>query len=367
MNKNKENMEKLSLSLDNLINKKNVIYFLVYDTRNNPRASVKHIYDMALTLKEDGNNVKILAEDKTFSGVSGWLGERYNSLEVVTIKDDRVEIKVEDVIIVPEYYSNVLESLANIRCVKVMLVQQKEYIFETLPIGSRWSDYGFDRVITTTQHSKNYISEIFNECLIHIIPPIIGDEFKISEKPLKPIIAISAKDRSVSKKIISEFYIRYPHLRWITFRDMINMTYDDFANELRECMVSVWVDDDSTFGTFPLESMKSGVPVIGKIPKNEPDWLSENGMWTYDESKIVEIIGTYVNAWLEGVEINDEVKQKMKDTLLPYSTDVTKNNILNIFDSFRNKRIEAIENALSKIKEEFDSILDSGKETQEAQ
>jgi hypothetical protein len=352
MSKNKENIEKLSVALDNLNNKKNIIYFLVYDTRNNPRASVKHIYDMALTLKEDGGNVKILVEDKTYSGVSGWLGDKYNDLEVVTIKDDRVEIKIEDVIVVPEYYSNVLESLANIRCTKVMLVQQKEYIFETLPIGSRWSDYGFDRVITTTENSKKYIGEIFNECLTHIIPPIIGDDFSVSETTQKPVIAISCKDRSISKKIISEFYIRYPHLRWITFRDMINMSYAEFSIGLKECMVSVWVDDDSTFGTFPLESMKSGVPVIGKIPKNEPDWLSENGMWTYDESKIVEILGTYVNAWLEGVEINDEVKQKMKDTLLPYSTEITKNNILNIFDSFRNKRIDAIENALTKIKEE---------------
>jgi hypothetical protein len=88
-------------------------------------------------------------------------------------------------------------------------------------------------------------------------------------------------------------------------------------------------------------------------------------MWTYDESKIVEIVGTYVTAWLEGVEINDEVKQKMKDTLLPYSTEVTKNNVLNIFDSFRSKRIDAIEKALTKIKEEFDSILDSDKETEQ--
>jgi hypothetical protein len=307
---------------------------------------------MALTLKQNGYNAKLLVEDKTYTGVNSWLGDTYNELDVVTIKDDRVEIKIEDVIVVPEYYSNVLESMANIRCVKVMLVQQKEYIFETLPIGSRWSDYGFDRVITTTEFSKKYIGEIFNESLVHIIPPIISDEFKVSEKNTKPIIAIMCKDRSTNKRIISEFYIRYPHLRWLTFRDMVNMSYQEFADNLRECVDSVWVDEDSTFGTFPLESMKSGIPIIGKIPKNEPDWLSENGMWTYDESKIVEILGTYINAWLEGVEINDDVKQKMKDTLLPYETEITKNNILNIFDSFINKRIDAIEKALNKIKEE---------------
>jgi hypothetical protein len=55
---------------------------------------------------------------------------------------------------------------------------------------------------------------------------------------------------------------------------------------------------------------------------------------------------------LEGVELKDEVKQKMKDTLLPYSSDVTKNNIVNTFNSFKNKRTEAIEKALEKIKQE---------------
>ena len=352
MNKNNENIEKLETALSNLNTNKNVIYFLVYDTRNNARASVKHIYDMALTLKESGFQTKLLVEDKTYGGVSGWLGEKYDSLEVVTIKDDRVEIKIEDVIVVPEYYSNVLENLANIRCVKVMLVQQKEYIFETLPIGSRWSDFGFDRAITTTETSKKYINELFNETLVHIIPPMVGEQFLPSEKSQKPIVAISCKDRSINKKIISEFYIKNPHLRWITFRDMVQMSYDEFATNLKECMVSIWIDDDSTFGTFPLESIKCNVPVIGRIPKNEPDWLSENGMWTYDESKIVEILSTYVLAWLDGVELTDEVKQKMKETLLPYDSEITKTNIVNIFNSFKNKRIEAIEKALEKVKQE---------------
>jgi len=97
---NKENIEKLSVALENLTTKTNNIYFLVYDTKNNPRASVKHIYDMALTLKQNGYNAKLLVEDKTYTGVNSWLGDTYNELDVVTIKDDRVEIKIEDVIVV---------------------------------------------------------------------------------------------------------------------------------------------------------------------------------------------------------------------------------------------------------------------------
>ena len=188
--------------------------------------------------------------------------------------------------------------------------------------------------------------------MIYIIPPIIEDNFSPSEKNQKPFISISCRDRVVHRRIISEFYLRYPQLRWVTFRDMVQMSYQEFSDALKECFVSVWVDDESTFGTFPIESMKCGVPVVGKIPNTEPDWLSENGMWTYDIDKIVELLGTYTLAWLEGVELNDEVKQKMLDTLLPYSKTLTENNILSIFNSFRNKRIETINNVLEKLKVE---------------
>jgi hypothetical protein len=75
-------------------------------------------------------------------------------------------------------------------------------------------------------------------------------------------------------------------------------------------------------------------------------------MWTYDINKIADLLGTYTLAWLEGVDLEEEVKQKMFDTLLPYTKSVTENNILSIFNSFRNKRIETIKNALEKIKVE---------------
>ena len=54
--------------------------------------------------------------------------------------------------------------------------------------------------------------------------------------------------------------------------------------------MSVWVDRISGFGTFPLESMMSNTPVIGSLPILKPDWLTnDNGVWVFDESKIVEI------------------------------------------------------------------------------
>jgi glycosyltransferase involved in cell wall biosynthesis len=349
---NNENIQKLESAIDRLKTSDSNVYFLTYDTKGNARASVKYIYDLALTLNKNGTPAKILVEDKTYKGVESFLGDTYKEIPIVSIKEDKIEIKVDDVLVVPEYFSNALQQLSNIKCIKIMLVQQKEYIFETLPIGSRWSDYGFDKVVTTTEASKKYILEYFPESLVYIIPPIIGEQFKPINLPLKPIIAISCRDRGVHRKLISEFYLKYPQLRWITFKDMVQMSYDEFANALSECMVSVWVDDESTFGTFPLESMKCGVPVIGKIPDTEPDWISENGMWTYDTNKLVDILGTYILAWIEGVELTEEVKDKMKETLLPYNTEITEKNIVSIFNSLKNKRLESLEAALEKLKQQ---------------
>jgi glycosyltransferase involved in cell wall biosynthesis len=346
------NIEKLESSLKRIEDGENVIYFLTYDTKNNPRAAIKNIYDMALALNENGYKAKILVEDKTYGGVESWLGETYKGVEIVSIKDDNIEIKVEDVIVVPEHYSNVLPQLANVRAVKVMLVQQKDYIFETLSIGSRWSDFGFDKCITTSESTKKYISEYFPETLTYLVPPFIGDNFKPTDKVVKPYIAISCRDRLIHRKLISEFYLKFPHLRWVTFRDMVQMTYEEFSDNLKECMVSVWVDDENTFGTFPLESMKSGVPVVGKIPNIEPDWLSDNGMWTYELNKITELLGTYVLAWLEGVELTDEVKEVMKNTILPYSKETHTSNTTSIFGSLISIRTESIKNALEKFKTE---------------
>lgn len=349
---NQNNLEKLQGSLEKIEKNENIIYFLCYDIKNNPRAAVKHIYDIALILKQNGFNSKILVEDKTYSGVSNWYGNRYDDLEIVRIKDDKVEIKIEDTIVVPEYYSNILPELQRIRCNKIILLQQKEYMFETLEIGSRWSDYGFDRCITTTNAVKNYVSEIFPETMTFVIPPIIEDNFSQYEKTPKPFVAIHCRDRMVNRKIISEFYLKYPQFRWITFRDMVQMPYDDFSEQLKECFVSLWSDDESTFGTYPLESMKCGVPIIGKIPTTEPDWLNENGMWTYSNEKLVDILGSYTTAWLEGAELDDEVKQKMRETLLPYQRTTVELSVVSIFNSIINKRKETIIKTIEKLKEE---------------
>jgi hypothetical protein len=100
--------------------------------------------------------------------------------------------------------------------------------------------------------------------------------------------------------------------------------------------------------------MKCGVPIIGKIPITEPDWLSENGFWTYDGNKVVELLGTYVLAWIEGVELTGEVKEKMKSSVLPYTKERHNDATLSIFSTLLSQKKETIKNTLEKIKTEVE-------------
>lgn len=343
-------IEVLESAFDRLNKKENVIYFLTYDTRNNPRASIKYIYDLALRLKETGYNSKILVEDKSYTGVNGWLDERYDSIPVISIKDDKPNITIDDFVVVPEYYSNYLPQLEGIKCNKIMLVQQLEYIYETLDFGSRWIEYGFDKCITTTQESKKYIDTFFPNMLTYIIPPFIDDVFKPTDLIQKPYVAIHTRDRSKTKKIMSEFYLKYPHLRWITFRDMVQLSYDDFAMKLSECMISVWVDNESTFGTFPLESMKSNVPVIAKMPNIKPEWMDENAIWVSSEYDITEMLGSFIMSWIDGNEIFEDFKTKMIETSSKYNKENFNDAVDSIFSTIHNNRVEVFNKTINNLK-----------------
>jgi hypothetical protein len=62
--------------------------------------------------------------------------------------------------------------------------------------------------------------------------------------------------------------------KFITFKELRGIPKAQFAEELGKSCLAVWIDDQAGFGTFPLEAMQSGTPVIGKIPNMVPEWGS---------------------------------------------------------------------------------------------
>ena len=344
---------KLEKSIENLKSKQSRIYLFVQDTKGNPRAAIRYIYDMGMALKKGGYNPIILHEKPDYTGVSEWLGEEYMTLPHNPIEGKNLEISPEDFIIIPEIFGFIMEQVKDLPCAKIVLCQAYDHMMETLQPGFGWGNYGFYKCITTSEFQKDYISTVMRNISIDILPPVISDKFGKSKFPQKPIVAVHSRDQRKTLNFIKTFYLRFPQYRWITFRDLRGLSEDDFSTFLKDCFLSVWIDETSGYGTFPLESMKCGVPVIGKVPSLFPHWMNEdNGLWLGEETKLCDFTADFIQNWLED-NIKPELYDKMDETVSTLtSKEDFETNINNLFSEYITSRETSFVEQLNKLKTE---------------
>ena len=343
--------EKVELSIKNLDEKKARIYFLVQDTKGNAKASVRYIYQMAKTLFDNGFNPIILHENKEFSGVK-WIGEDYSNIPHKAIEGESLEISPEDFLVIPEIFGYVMDQVKQLPCAKIVLTQQYAHMLETLNPGQSWNQFGFFKCITTNAKQKEYIERVMRQSSIDIIKPYITENFQPKKVPPFPIIGIHTKDQSDALNIIKTFYLKFPQYRWFTFRDLRGLSEKDFANSLRDCFVTVWIDDKSGFGTFPIESMKSNVPCIGKIPDLMPDWMNEdNGIWITDQTLFPDVIADFIQNWLED-NIKPELYENLNKTSEQFSNKKEfEEKVIELFNGYLITRSNQFKQQISKTEE----------------
>jgi len=347
---NQEQIKKLEQSIENLRDKKSRIYLLAQDTKGNAKASVSYIYRLGLSLKEQGYNPIMLHEKPDYVGVEGWLGKEYMELPHKPIEGQNLEISPDDFIIIPELFGFVMSQITKLPCAKIVLCQAYDHMLETLQPGQTWSQLGFHKCITTSEHQKEYISNVMRGTSIDVLPPFISDNFRPQSLPAKPMIAIHSREQRDTANVIKNFYIKFPQYRWITFRDMKGLTEKQFSDALQDCCLSVWIDETSAYGTFPLESMKSGVPVLGLVPNLTPHWMNEdNGLWINNKIQVVDFVADYLQNWLE-----DNINEKMFESMTTTVTEVTsKENfdkeVDSLFGGFVHTRLVSFEEQLNKL------------------
>ncbi len=345
MEDNLKNLIKDAVS--NLEKKEFKIYFFVMDTKGNPVASLTNIYEHAKLLRELGYDAQMLHEKSDYTPVGTSLGEEYAEIPHVSIDKQQLKVNTQDFIVIPEIFANVMEQTSKLPSKRIVFAQSYDYIFEMLMPGKNWADYGINTVITTSERQKEYVENLFSKRVqAEVVPVSIPSYFKASDKPKKPIIAISTRDQRDLVKIYKAFYVKYPHLKWVSFRDMRGLPRETFAKSLAESCLAIWVDEVSSFGTFPIEAMKCGVPVLGKVPNMVPEWMTDkNGLWTHDNLVISDLAANYFQAWLEDGEPKElyEEMSKMNDS---YTVEQQKVKIKEVYEKIINDRINELKSSL---------------------
>lgn len=347
-----QKIENLKNSISKLKNKDIKIYFFVQDTKGNPKASIAYIYHLALTLKNQGYNSVMLHEKSDYVGVGNWLGDEYMSLPHQPIEGQNLGVTPEDLLVVPELFGFIMSQVTKLPCGKIVLCQSYDYMMETLQPGENWQQLGFLKCITTTEAQKDVIQTIMRNVSIDILEPFIPDYFSKGIVPAKPIIGIHTRDVRDTAFIIKSFYLKFPQYRWVTFRDLRNLPQKDFAQAIKDCFVTVWVDETSGYGTFPLESMKTGVPVIGLVPNVIPGWLNtENGVWINNKIQTTDFIADFLQNWLED-NIKETLYEEMERTIEKLPTiNNFEQNAIELFNSYIDIRLKSFEEQYEKLKE----------------
>jgi hypothetical protein len=371
-----EQLEKIKESIEKIENKDFGIYFFTIDTKGNPTAGVATIYEHVKKLRELGYNANILhdkndykiREDEEGMGIAEWLGEEYANLPHVSIESQKLQVGPSDFVVIPEAFASIIKQTVNFPCKRIVFLQSYEYIFEMLEIGEGWEQFGITDVITTNKSLSEYVQSVFRGLRTDIIPVGIPEYFKNSTEPKIPTIAMSARDKRELLKIVKIFYQKYPHYRFVTFRDMSGLPREMFAKELAKSFLSVWIDELSSFGTFPLESMRTKTPVIGKIPRMVPEWmgsvddkgnlnLNDNGIWTPNLNSIPDIIATMVGLYLEDA-IPENILNGMTEWENKYSSEESDKILSEVYKNIFDRRIVELQHTYDQIRQKEEPVTE---------
>ena len=356
----------LEEAIEKINNKDFGIYFFTIDTKGNPTAGVANIYEHVKVLRELGYNAQILHDKNDYKlkgddegiGLEDWLGEEYASLPHISIESQQLQVGLADVVVIPEAFASIMKQTTNFPCKRIVFLQSYEYIFEMLEIGENWGAFGINDVITTNQNLKDYVNSVFRNMVTEIIPVGIPEYFTPNEKPTVPTVAISARDKREVFKLVKLFFQKYPHYQFVTFRDMSGLARKDFAKALQESFLGVWIDELASFGTFPIECMKTNTPVIGKIPRLVPEWmgnvddkgnlqLNDNGVWTANLNALPDLIATMVGLYMED-SIPTNITEGTTEYTTQYTEEKTKNTIKEVYGKIFDRRIVEINNLITK-------------------
>lgn len=349
--------EKILAAINAIKDKTNKLYFYIPETGGNIVGSLKYTYDIALAFQDAGYNVYLFHEKDEHTPPK-FGDEKYNSLKKTSFKEmsqssDHL-LSAADFIFVGELY---VEGLVgsfrkNKIPAKIVIVSQSyDYILQYLELGESWDiTYNVSDVLTTTQKQALYINELFPFVETFVVRPFIEDYFCKNNLPTKPFVAIQSRFPSDGEKLIKEFYLKYPFYGWLPFKTLGSLSQQDFANELKECCLAVWMDEPSSFGTFPLECMKCGVPVVGMMPTMMPEWAGNNLFWVSNKMGMVDEMALRIDEYLHNIETEDRAKriEKSDETPLMYTEGNFKKESSEFIEKLITKRINQLEKLYGK-------------------
>jgi hypothetical protein len=372
-----EKITKVKQAINLLKNKKSKFLFFVTKTVN-PSASIYEVYFHANVLKKMGYNVQMLTDANDYE-IPYWIDEEMTKLEHESMETVKLNVGPQDVLVIPDIFSNVMEQTKNLPCIRVGLLQSIDYMMAGLIPASDWSLFGVNNIITTSKTVKGFVEEFFgvNKFKIDTYRVSIPPYFTDAKEPKKPVVSVVGRNPNEVSKVIKLFYNKYPQYAWVSFDAMVTdskppraLRRTEFADRLSKNFATVWIDRISTFGTVGLEAMACGSIPIALVPDMQPEYLFDtdengakkyienSGVWTNDFYSLPTLIGQTISKFLDDT-IDEEVYPIMSNIASEYSEENSENDLKGIYQNIIDERVNVLQSGI----DEFEKNKNKEEET----
>jgi glycosyltransferase involved in cell wall biosynthesis len=266
-----------------------------------------------------------------------------------------LKINTEDFLIIPEGFPNVMEKTAHINAKRIVLAQSWIYILSSMKLDQTWQQMGVFDAISVSDAITEFIDVSMPGIRIKNLKQGINrDIFKVPAKMSEkyPCIGFMKGRDAVSNmkiaNIIKLFRATNPHFKFVRFIELSGLSREEFAERLRNCAFVLYTDDIAGFGTLPLEAMACGTHVIGWAAYGSKEYVrTDNGFWSNpgDVFTMVEQISIALERWLSGDMDIKPIQEGYETILSNYTVEGEFKRIVEIFEEYKNERINELERA----------------------
>ena len=284
------------------------------------------------------------------------------------MESNKLTVSPEDLLVIPEIFTNVMKHTENLPCMRTVLFQSIDNATKALLPGSDWSNFKITNVITTGKKMESFVEEFFGKGKFRIRTYNVSvPDYFTNKYPLKqPIVSILVRNERELDKIVKLFLSKYPQYRWLNFEPLLtdskppkHLRRKDFADRLSKNFAALWIDRISSHALFPLECMKVGTVPISLVPDVTPEYLFNSdgtpiqncGVWTDNFFQLPALIADTLRKFLDD-EIDEKVIGDMKKITDTYSPQVAEEQLLSIYKSYFNERIDALNKAVETLEQQ---------------
>jgi len=338
------------------------------------------LFRNAQILKESGKNVVMIYEPRVDQKASydasmkakkkidiyepfnpSWLGDLANGMELQCLGDGEAKfnngetkkclpltLNVEDFLLIPEGFPNIMEKTAQIPCKRIVLAQSWYYILNSLNMNQKWQHFGIKDVISVSDGITEYLNAVMPGLSIKQYSQSIDRKiFKSVDSTEKNPVIVFTPGRTSDAviktyNVIKTFYAFNPQFAWIRFDELKGLSKEDYAERLGAASICLYTDEIAGFGTMPLEAMAMGTHVVGWTPLGGKEYMkAQNGFWANngDVFQLAELLGFAVEKWLTGKLDSEIVQKEYEETLSRYAPEKEVESFNNIINQYTNERI----------------------------